>query len=294
MANSLRYARLLALLVLAIPALVHASIHTNKAQVLALYDMLNKGDYSNLDQVVARDYQTHLPDHKGMPTLAQGLEGLQATLSATGAVPNEVKRVITDGDLVMVQVKYPGAKVVSGVDIFQFDTSGKIRQHWPVRQAVAADVTNPDIIYEGGGNTAKPMTAEQLERNRTIIRDTFEKVWQQGMAELTLDYYALDYKQHNPHIADGGERIQQIVATHVKDYMAAHGGRYPIDILHIGAQGDLVFIHCNITMVGLGRNEGVKTTSVDIMRINDEGKLAEHWDSLQMESDRLPDFSTLF
>lgn len=294
MITPIRYARLLVLLLLALPALLHASTDANKAQVLALYDMLNKGNYDNLNQVVATGYQTHLPDHAGMPELAQGLDALQTRLTAAGSIANEVKRVVSDGDLVFVQVKYPGEKVVAGVDIFQLNDGGKIEHHWSVRQALTDDVTNPDSIYEGGGDASKPMSEEQLQRNRTMIRDTFEKVWQQGMAELTLDYYALDYKQHNPHIADGGERIKQIVETHVRDYMAAHGGRYPIEILHIGAQGDLVFIHCNLEMIGLGRNDGVKSTTVDIMRVNDEGKLAEHWDSLQMESDTLPDFSTLF
>ncbi|MFA5631269.1 MAG: nuclear transport factor 2 family protein [Porticoccaceae bacterium] len=288
------FLRLFCLLFAALPLLASADTDTNKTQVLALYAMLNAGDYDNLGDVVAPDYRTEVPDHEGMPALPQGLDGLSASLAERGAIANDVKRVVSDGELVFVQVKYPGDKVIAGVDIFRLDDAGKIVHHWPRRQAVTDDVADPDTLYAGGGDASTPMTEEQLQRNRTIIREAFEKVWREGRAELTLDYYATGYKQHNPHIADGGERIRQIIETHVKPYIEETGNLYPVEIVHIGAQGDLVFIHCNIVMLGLGRNEGVKTTSVDIMRIDDEGKLAEHWDVLQMETDSLPNFDTLF
>ena len=114
------------------------------------------------------------------------------------------------------------------------------------------------------------MSAEELAINRDIIRTTFEEVWSKGKSELTLDYYAESYQQHNPHIPDGGARIEQIIEKYVKKYIEDNNAPYPMDIHHVGAQGDLVFIHCSITMIGLGRNAGVKTESVDIMRINDE------------------------
>jgi len=288
------YQHTLGLLFIALSVFAHADIHTNKSQALRFHAMLNTGDYSDLAEVIADNYRTILPDHKSMPTLPQRLDGLRERLTELGAVPNEVKRVVSDGDLVFVQVKYPGEKVVAGVDIYRLDETGRIVEHWPRRQAVTDDVDDPETLYAGGGNAEKPMSEEQLQRNRTIIRETFEKVWREGRAGLTLDYYAVDYKQHNPHIADGGPRIQQIIESHVKPYIEETGDLYPVEIVHIGAQGDLVFIHCNIVMLGLGRNEGVKTSSVDIMTINEEGKLAEHWDVLQMETDSLPNFKTLF
>jgi predicted SnoaL-like aldol condensation-catalyzing enzyme len=62
----------------------------------------------------------------------------------------------------------------------------------------------------------------------------------------------------------------------------------------IGAEGDFVFVHLSLFMAGINRNAGDRSTNVDIFRVDESGRMVEHWDVLEMESEPLPDATTLF
>jgi predicted SnoaL-like aldol condensation-catalyzing enzyme len=70
-------------------------------------------------------------------------------------------------------------------------------------------------------------------------------------------------------LPDGKDALKQGFAQWFKD-----APKEEIDIQHIGADGDLVYIHTRAKMGG-------KTASIiDIFRI-ENGKIAEHWDVIQ-------------
>ena len=55
-----------------------------------------------------------------------------ATSSRPDAYPAKSKRVAIDVDLAFVHVRYLdwGGQVTAGVDIFRFDETGKVVEHW--------------------------------------------------------------------------------------------------------------------------------------------------------------------
>src|SRR5271156_1444491 len=75
------------------------------------------------------------------PLVADGVEGVMTFLKQAGRVANEVKRVAVDGDPAFVHVRSRSlfGRETAGVDIFRFDETGKIVEHWDVLQAVPAE-----------------------------------------------------------------------------------------------------------------------------------------------------------
>ncbi len=85
------------------------------------------------------------------------------------------------------------------------------------------------------------------------------------------DYVGSEYIQHNPVVADGKQAFI--------DYFEEMGRGYPsksIEFVRAIAEGDLVALHTHQTWPG---NEQYVT--MDFFRFDDNGKIVEHWDSIQ-------------
>lgn len=80
-------------------------------------------------------------------------------------------------------------------------------------------------------------------------------------------YITPKYIQHNPNVADGSEALKKAA---VKWFEGKP--KTKIDVQHIAAEGDLVFLHIKDT-----RTDGGLKSTIDIFRLKD-GKILEHWD----------------
>jgi predicted SnoaL-like aldol condensation-catalyzing enzyme len=261
--------------------------------VRRFYDeVLNGGDRAAVGALFTENYIPHVPEHRTMPKLPTGRIALERRLANAGRLPNTAHRMVADGDFVFAQVLYRTAAPVNGADIFRLNADGKIVEHWNLRQALASE-SEADIAHRFAG-PGDPDASQSAERNRERAYALYRDVWSKGDAKLALAFYEKSYIQHNPHIPSGADRIAGIIANNIRAYMEVHGTDYPIHIRHLGAQGDLVYAHQDIFMAGLGRNDGDRSSVMDIFRIDANGQFAEHWDVCHMESDGLPDHSTLF
>jgi predicted SnoaL-like aldol condensation-catalyzing enzyme len=101
------------------------------------------------------------------------------------------------------------------------------------------------------------------EQNKQTVARVFA-AFRAGDVDAFDELIVEDYVQHNPQ-ADNGLQA-------VKDFFAPLG---PVDVeVHrVIAEGDLVAVHSNYKTFNMA--------GVDIYRLNDDGKLIEHWDVLQ-------------
>jgi predicted SnoaL-like aldol condensation-catalyzing enzyme len=179
-------------------------------------------------------------------------------LRASGPLPNEVKRIICDGDFVFTHVKYPGPVPIAGSDVFQFDEEGRICAHWNVRQPLGRSAGDIDEWFTAAPPAPVPMTFDRRQL-KARVREMLDELWAKGDSSLVAKYYAESYVQHNPDMPGG-----------------------------------FVFLHLSLFMAGINRNAGERSTNVDIFRVDQSGLMIEHWDVLQIQGEALPNSLTIF
>jgi predicted SnoaL-like aldol condensation-catalyzing enzyme len=176
-------------------------------------------------------------------------------------------RVFRDGDFVFAHTDYNffGPKI--GFDIFRFE-DGLIVEHWDNLQETATEPSPSGHTMVDGPTTSSDL--DQTEANKALMQRYMDDLIA-GRRETFLSYFnGTQYIQHNPWVADtipGLLAGLQALATkgNVVVYKSAH---------KILGEGNFVLV---ITEATFG---GVPTGIYDLYRI-ENGKIAEHWDTLQ-------------
>jgi len=124
------------------------------------------------------------------------------------------------------------------------------------------------LLFSIGLNAqSKKVLQSDLDYNKKLVVDFYQKIF--GDHDFTnIDHYLLPtYIQHNPNVADGSEAFEKAVKVWLKDEP-----KTKIDIQHIAAEGDLIFLHVKDTLP-----DGKLQSVIVIFRIENQ-KIAEHWD----------------
>jgi predicted SnoaL-like aldol condensation-catalyzing enzyme len=118
------------------------------------------------------------------------------------------------------------------------------------------------------------MSKSPEEKNRSIVLDAFETLFNKRDFKKALNLWSPKYIQHSAHIPPGRDGLFELVKN-VPTTM-----RYENQLTV--AEGDFVLLHGRFSGLGVGVPNWIV---VDIVRL-EYGILAEHWDVIQDEATR--------
>lgn len=122
---------------------------------------------------------------------------------------------------------------------------------------------------------AKPAAAKaghSAAANKALVLKAYQALFGDHDLSAVDRYWAQDYIQHNPYMADGTEAVKQ----YVEKIGLLNGPKFKVEFLRVAAEGDLVFTQLRQPKMG----DNPEMVIVDIFRVAN-GKIAEHWDVMQ-------------
>jgi len=109
-----------------------------------------------------------------------------------------------------------------------------------------------------------------VEANKRAVVEYYELAFNgHNPREAVERYVGSEYIQHNPQAPDGPEAFIGFVDA----FPEVH-----VDIRRVVGDGDVVVTH---SLIKFSSQDERGTVAADFFRLNDDGKIVEHWDVLQ-------------
>ena len=242
----------------------------NKALVTrALDELFGQKDFSAVDRYWGEPYLQH------DASLASGVEAFREFVRQVVPTPGfkfERTRVVGEGDLVAVHSRYTGVGPAPLVlfEIFRVQ-GGKLVEHWDGKESEGKPSPSGHTMLDGA---TEIQDRDRTEANRQIVIDFLKAGPLRGemvqINELAGFLNGEAYVQHNPRIADGITGLGAFLSG-----LRAQSVSFRYTQVHrMLAEGNFVLAQSE------GQIAGTKNAFYDLFRV-ENGKLAEHWDTIE-------------
>jgi predicted SnoaL-like aldol condensation-catalyzing enzyme len=125
-----------------------------------------------------------------------------------------------------------------------------------------------------------------IEENKRNVIAYYERAFNDHEPEDAVErYVGSEYIQHNPMAPDGTDAFIAFVRGYVEQFPQLH-----IEIKRAIGEGDLVMTHGLLKRSPDDRG----TAAADIFRVDENGKIVEHWDVLQPVPETSANDNTMF